>query len=147
VRNDLKQWNVKSKYCCWCLAICEMKIGHELMWYTCEFRRKCRGSTTTNQASMVGRCSMPILYLIDNKPWIQIYVRVNIAKERKDVVKRTWNEIQFLVVDSWTLILNKDIFKEKNPKRPPLDLISRSPIGQLMMLAKIINISMILMEL
>jgi hypothetical protein len=69
------------------------------------------------------------------------------AKERKDVVKRTWNEIQFLVVDSWTLILNKDIFKEKNPKRPPLDLISRSPIGRLMMLAKIINISMILMEL
>jgi hypothetical protein len=69
------------------------------------------------------------------------------AKERKDVVKQTWNEIQFLVVDSWTLILNKDIFKEKKPKTTTLDLISRSPIGRLMMLAKIINISMILMEL
>jgi hypothetical protein len=43
-------------------------------------------------------------------------ILVNMAKERKDVLKRTWNEIQFLVVDSWTLILNKDIFKEKKPK-------------------------------
>jgi hypothetical protein len=31
----------------------------------------------TNRASVASRCSMPTLSLIDNKPCIQIYVRVN----------------------------------------------------------------------
>jgi hypothetical protein len=56
-------------------------------------------------------------------------ILVNMAKERKDMVKRTWNEIWFLVVDSWTLISNKDLFEKKNPKQPPLELISWSPAG------------------
>ena len=58
-----------------------MKTGHELMWYTCEFRRNRGGlqqqQRSANRTSMAGRCYMPILFSIDNRPCIHIYIRVN----------------------------------------------------------------------
>jgi len=48
-------------------------------------------------------------------------ILVNMAKERIDMVKWMWIEIYFLVVDSWTLISNKDLYEKPKTTTVGLD--------------------------